>query len=469
MKFVDRSPEQIHISDQPLREVLQDQGEFGVIRLREFLRKQDWSGFEKRYQGGGRPAYHPSAVLGLVLWGLLQGVDSLRGLERLGKQNIACWWLTGGQYPDHSQLGRFIQRHSEELSEKFFEEITRRVLSELGLSGRRVAGDGTGMQAAASAYKQIREEAAREAVHQASPGQEKEQAQRVLDQLQERQRSRTRVGASKDKRIALSPQEPEAVIQPLPGSRAVPAYKGNVLSNEQQVIVAAQVEASSEPEALEKMLEQTTRVSPDRVEHLLLDGNYFKGSVFQACRTHAVQVWTPPRKVSAQDRYHKSRFGYDRSRDAYLCPQGQWLHRFARGMDRGQRLVRYASSQCAHCPVRAQCTRGKTGRQIVRYEDEAYRESIRERMRSEAGQRYYRKRKAWVEPVFAVLKTRQGFRRFRRKGLAKVRLEWALHASAYNLGKWLSLASPSPTLFRFLKALSRPVGEPRSPSLGRLA
>jgi hypothetical protein len=45
-----------------------------------------------------------------------------------------------------------------------------------------------------------------------------------------------------------------------------------------------------------------------------------------------------------------------------------------------------------------------------------------------------------VEPVFSHLKEVQGLRRFRRRGLAKVRLEFALHVAAYNLSRTVALA-----------------------------
>ena len=52
--------------------------------------------------------------------------------------------------------------------------------------------------------------------------------------------------------------------------------------------------------------------------------------------------------------------------------------------------------------------------------------------------RRYRQRQAMVEPVFSVLKHRQGLTRFRRRGLAAVRREFALHVMAYNLGRALA-------------------------------
>jgi IS5 family transposase len=58
---------------------------------------------------------------------------------------------------------------------------------------------------------------------------------------------------------------------------------------------------------------------------------------------------------------------------------------------------------------------------------------MRQRLRSPAGRAIYQRRKAIIEPVFGVLKEQRGMRRFRLRGLAKVGVEMALAATAYNL------------------------------------
>lgn len=57
----------------------------------------------------------------------------------------------------------------------------------------------------------------------------------------------------------------------------------------------------------------------------------------------------------------------------------------------------------------------------------------RERLRAPAGRAMCARRKALVESVFGVLKQQRGMRRFRRRGLAAVGVEWALAVTAYNL------------------------------------
>ena len=61
-------------------------------------------------------------------------------------------------------------------------------------------------------------------------------------------------------------------------------------------------------------------------------------------------------------------------------------------------------------------------------------EAMEHRLRTPEGAAAYAKRSHTVEPVFSV-KTNQGYDRFRRRGLAPARSEWALITTVHNLGK----------------------------------
>ena len=58
---------------------------------------------------------------------------------------------------------------------------------------------------------------------------------------------------------------------------------------------------------------------------------------------------------------------------------------------------------------------------------------MRQKLRDPAGRAIYQRRQAIVEPVFGVLQEPRGMRQFRRRGLDKVAVEWALAATAFNL------------------------------------
>src|ERR1019366_9127728 len=55
----------------------------------------------------GRPAYHPSTMLKIYLYGYLNRLQSSRRLEREAQRNIELMWLTGRLVPDFKTIARF--------------------------------------------------------------------------------------------------------------------------------------------------------------------------------------------------------------------------------------------------------------------------------------------------------------------------------------------------------------------------
>jgi transposase len=55
----------------------------------------------------GRPAYHPSVLLKLYIYGYLNRVQSSRRLEREAGRNVELMWLMGRLVPDHKTIADF--------------------------------------------------------------------------------------------------------------------------------------------------------------------------------------------------------------------------------------------------------------------------------------------------------------------------------------------------------------------------
>ena len=109
-------PHEIFLGAVRLDEHLKAMGTSDALPIRGLLQEQSWEAFEQHYKPGGRPPYAPEAMLGLIVYGLLKGVSSLRGLEELARVDLGCMWITGGLCPDHASIGRFVQRHDGEIT-----------------------------------------------------------------------------------------------------------------------------------------------------------------------------------------------------------------------------------------------------------------------------------------------------------------------------------------------------------------
>ena len=55
----------------------------------------------------GRPAYHPSTMLKLYIYGYLNRIQSTRRLEKEAGRNIELMWLLGRLQPDFKTIANF--------------------------------------------------------------------------------------------------------------------------------------------------------------------------------------------------------------------------------------------------------------------------------------------------------------------------------------------------------------------------
>jgi hypothetical protein len=73
---------------------------------------------------------------------------------------------------------------------------------------------------------------------------------------------------------------------------------------------------------------------------------------------------------------------------------------------------------------------------------EEFREWMAQQLEHPLARARYRRRKVIVEPCFAELRERQGLKRFHRRGLKAVRVEFALHCIAFNLKRAVRQLAP---------------------------
>src|SRR2546423_14039438 len=94
----------------------------------------------------GRPAYHPSALLKLYVYGYLNRVQSSRRLERETGRNVELMWLLGRLVPDHKTVADFRKDNGRAIRQVCarFVELCR----EMGLlANASVAIDGSKFKA----------------------------------------------------------------------------------------------------------------------------------------------------------------------------------------------------------------------------------------------------------------------------------------------------------------------------------
>lgn len=468
-RFVCGDAEAIFIGPTRLREYLQQAGQKAPFIVADLLDEQDWRTFENRYASTGRAPYSPRAMLGLILMGVMQGLSSLRELERLARLDLGCMWVTGGITPDHANIGRFIVLHEESITQGFFESITRSILRKTGADSTRLAGDGTVIEAACSHYNLLKEEALKKRAAAAAKENEDKDGDddgsqpshnetQMLEIFEQRKSARKRSGRSADT-LSISPTEPEAMVQRLKRGKGLAAsYKPSVLANESRVITAMEVDPSSETKVIGAMLDQSARVVGTHAQELLLDAGYFDDGVIAATLERDVSLLCPDGQLPGIPKnckvFPKSSFHYDSSTDTYRCPAGAVLKliKSSPGTASTREHGLYATDACTTCASRTSCTKMKR-RRIKRHVQDEQRDALRQVMQQKQVLNIFSKRQAMVEPVFSHLRGQQGLHRFRRRGLKAVKREFALHVLAHNMSRAVALLRALFFAHRPLKAL----------------
>jgi hypothetical protein len=136
--------------------------------------------------------------------------------------------------------------------------------------------------------------------------------------------------------------------------------------------------------------------------------------------------------------FGKGTFTYDADADVYRCPQGQLLPRRKTKYTEAEVLYRADAAVCNACSVKTQCTTSEHGRMVHRSFSEDYLDTVRGYHATEAYQKAMRKRKVWVEPLFAEAKAWHGLRRLRLRGLMNANIQGLLIAAGQNLKRLLT-------------------------------
>jgi transposase len=452
-RFIDDAPDGLFLGSQRLDHFLRANGLGWVVRLRTELARIDYTAMETAYLGGGRKPYHPRTLLGLIVYGILNRAWSLRELEELAIRDLGAWWICGGQRPDHSTIGEFIQRHRAVLTEEFFCAVVQGLIRRLHVAPGVVAGDGTVIEAVASRYATLKREAAQQAAaaaHAAAAAAPEDEVVRqvaahqaqVAATLEERCRAREQKGDSAE-HTRVAPAELEAVVQPRKDGVVRPAYRPSVLVHVSGLIVGQAVHPSSETAVVPTLLNQHRTVFGSEPPTALWDGAYCTPAVLQEMVERNIDVLTPAGKAQGTDdwekrgprgRFGKAQFRYAEERNAYQCPAGHWLTQVRQGHERAGYAYRmYATAACGTCALRAQCTSSQHGRTVKRYDGELIKELMAEVLRQPRARACYQQRAELAERPHAELRFRQGLNRFRRRGLAGAGVEYALHCLAFNL------------------------------------
>ncbi len=416
----------------------------------EVIEQLDLSAMVKAYRGSGSASYHPSVLLGLLVYGYATGVFSSRKLERASYDSVAFRFIAANDHPDHDTIAAFRRRFLKQIEALFVELLL--LAREAGmLKLGTVALDGTKLHANASRHSALSWKHACEiearlqaevaelmALAEAADGADVPDGMSVPEELARREDRLARIAeakaaiearakerhereqaeyeaklkarAEKAEKTGRKPggRPPEAPvagpgpkdqvnltdedsrIMPVAGGGFEQAYnaQATVAAGSLLVVTADVVQATNDKQQIAPALDALARLPEalGKAETLLADSGYFSEANVNACAKAKIA----PLIAHRRERHHLS-----------------WKERFA------------ASPPAPENPTPL--------------------EAMRHRLATPEGRALYALRKQTPEPVFGIIKSVMGFRQFHLRGLDKVRGEWNLVTLAWNLKRMFAL------------------------------
>ena len=411
----------------------------------------------------GRPAYHPSTVLKIYVYGYLNRIQSSRRLEREAQRNLELIWLTGKLAPDFKTIADFRRDNGPAIRNVCtqFVELCRRVGL---LDGALIAIDGSKFKAvnnrdknftphklkarqqqleqSVSRYLSDLDRADRDPslVPKARVEHLKEKIATVRKQMKKLKAIGQVLAKAPDQQVSLTDPDARSMATSGRGTGIVGYNVQTAVDIQSHLIVAHDVvNQGHDRTQLATMANQAKVATSNQELKVLADRGYFSGEEILKCERANITPLVPKPITSnarAEGRFDKRDFFYNKKRDEYRCPAGnRAIWRFSRPED-GMMTHIYWSSACPRCPIRSACTTSEY-RRIRRWEHEAVLERMQSRLdrMPEAG----RLRRQTVEHPFGTLKSWMGATHFLTKTLPRVRTEMSLHVLAYNFKRMLNI------------------------------
>jgi transposase len=400
--------------------------------INDTVDKLDLSAFHARYAKGGprNQPFHPSMMVKVLIYAYATGVFSSRKIARKLHEDVAFRVLAAENYPAHRTISDFRALHLNELSELFVQVVN--LAREMGLVKLgTVAVDGTKIKANASRHKAMSfdrmlkvqaelKEQIQALLNKAQAADEAEKNEPELDIPAEIKRRADRLQAieAAKQRLEQRQRQADAAKGRSEGDDRQPRDengkpKGGRYKREFGVPKDSAQESFTDPDS--RIMKRTgggfdqsynAQTAVDEQAHIIVAAEVTNVAtdigqlpvMLDAVRANLGEL---PKQVLADAGY--------RSEEQF--------------------------EQLSSLPVELIVALGREGKEQVQIDAENYPHTaaMQEKLRSNEGDKAYRKRKWIAEPPNGWIKAVLGFRQFSLRGLKKVQAEFKLVCMALNL------------------------------------
>ena len=459
MKFIQgHNRTQIHLFPVSLDQSIDPDNEVRIIDLFvDSLSIKDY-GFRIDFPENGRPAYHPSDLLKLFIYGYINKVRSTRDLEKECKRNIEVMWLLKCLKPDHNTIANFRRDNPKAIKKVF--RATVQIAKHFDLiGGKLIAGDSTKLRAQNSKknnFNQAKidrhivyidnklEEYSRALAE--SDGDNRKQIEDEIKKQQQRKDNYRNIEKqlkdSGEPQISISDPESRQIM--IRNNITEVAYNvQTTVDSKNNIPIDYKVTNQNDSKAMGNMVQRAKSILRTNEFTVLYDKGFHTGSELKTAQDLGVETIVaipavPSTSQAPNHNYNYENFIYDKEADTYTCPQGlilttngSWYKEYTSS---GNIILfkQYKTKACKLCQVRSQCTRSKTARLIHRSEFADYYEVNRRNILEK--EQLYKRRQAIVEHPYGTLKRQWGFSYIlTKKGIDRASSDVGFMFIAYNL------------------------------------
>jgi transposase len=419
-------------------------------------------GFKTVSADTGRPAYHPSTMLKLFVYGYLNRIQSSRRLEREAGRNVELMWLLGRLAPDFKTIADFRKDNGKGIKNtcRAFIGLCRQMNM---FTDVIIAIDGSKFKAVNSKEnnytpKKLQFHIARVEKHidrylKQLDDSDKEDEKHIDGtpikekiawlgkRLSELKALEVRVNEHPEKQ--LSTVDPDSRLMKTQGmTRSVCYNVQSAVDSKHHLIVAHEVTNKPDRGQLCETGKQAQAALAQKTITVIADKGYYSGPDIKDTQDAGMTALVPKGDTSGSEKkgiFNRSLFKYDAEKDVYICPASQELpYRFT-NEEKGLNVKRYwvDAATCRACELKSQCSNSKQSRRIARWEHQGEIDHLDDLMASMPDSMLIRKQT--VEHPFGTIKSWMGATHFLTKQLKNVSTEMNLHVLAYNLRRMMAI------------------------------
>jgi transposase len=415
----------------------------------------------------GNSEYDPKAMLKLFVYGYSYGPKSSRKLEQATYHNLSFIWLMGGLRPDHKTIAEF-RRKNKKAIQNVLKQCARMCIKLDLIAGNVLFVDGTKIRANASAsrthekawYKEKLKEIDQrieqllrecEAVDQ-----QEEHLGSFVEMDKELAKTQTLKNTIEDilkefketDRKKINQTDPDCANMSSPQGKHASYNVQSVVDDKNGLITHAEaVSDATDISQFARQIEQAHEVMEKPCETACADAGYADTDELEKIDAQDIIVIVPSQRQALHEDpnpFIKQEFNYDKERDCYYCPEGHRLKLVSVYKKTGDKYYQIMNKQlCFSCQHWGCCTKGKTGRRLVRLHNEEIKEKLEAQYEQTESQEIYSKRKDRVEHPFGHIKRNLKTDSFLLRGRDGVQAETSLLATCFNIARMITIMGVS--------------------------